>query len=110
MKKQKQTNVINPTFIEMIDCPECGAKPGQVHEIGCDIETCSCCGGQRLSCFCPIRSHDRKFARWTGFMPGTLECIALNYFTDPKPILGIMPDYNRFYFEGLHKIFLVKPR
>jgi len=29
---------------------ECGAKYGQYHELGCDLEQCPICRGQLLSC------------------------------------------------------------
>jgi ABC-type ATPase with predicted acetyltransferase domain len=60
---------------KMTDCPECGAKPGEAHKEGCDVERCSVCGGQRLQCNC--EGHDPAFARWSGFWPGQLEAEAL---------------------------------
>ena len=77
------------------NCPDCGVKPGEVHQNGCDIEQCSNCGGQRLSCNC--KNHDPKFSRWTGLWPGVAESKALNI------------DLNQFYTQGLNKIFFKKP-
>lgn len=82
---------------ELRNCHDCDAKPGEIHSPNCDVERCSACGGQRLSCFCKGR-HDPRFARWTGFWPGGLEADAL----------GI--DLNTFYEKGYHKIFFVKPK
>lgn len=77
------------------DCHDCGAKPGDVHTSGCDVERCSVCGGQWIQCDC--EGHDPYFARWTGFWPGGLEAQAL----------GI--DLNTFVIIGLDELFFVKP-
>lgn len=101
------------------DCPDCAAEPGQAHKEGCDVERCSSCGCQRLSCAC--EAHDKAFARWTGFWPGELECIALGLIaqwqadpTRPVPAdeLCKQPgvDLNLFHTQGLHRLFLIKPR
>ena len=63
-------------------CHDCGAKPGEPHDDGCDVERCSVCGRQRLQCDCV--GHDKQFARWTGIWPGKAEAdylgIDLNEF------------------------------
>lgn len=56
-------------------CPDCAVPPRSPHRGNCDVERCSVCGLQRLSCSC--EGHDRLFARWTGWWPGELEADAL---------------------------------
>ncbi len=45
-------------ILEIEDCPDCGAKPGEVHADGCDIELCSECGLQKIGC---NHKGDKKF-------------------------------------------------
>lgn len=41
-------------------CSDCDAEPGQEHFDGCDIERCTDCDLQRLSCECPDHEDYRK--------------------------------------------------
>jgi len=36
----------------MIKCHDCGAKEGELHMDGCDMEKCPNCKGQLISCGC----------------------------------------------------------
>lgn len=84
------------------NCPDCAVKAGERHLADCDVERCSVCGLQYVSCRCT--GHDKAYGRWTGLYPGEAECYALGYITD-----GYMPDLNKLYSSGLYKALWVKP-
>jgi hypothetical protein len=46
-------------------CRDCGAKEGELHEIGCDYERCGKCSGQFISCGCSGRRKRVPFFRLT---------------------------------------------
>jgi hypothetical protein len=48
-------------------CPDCGAEIGEPHRKECDVERCSKCGGQRVSCNCD--AHEQERSIWTGEGP-----------------------------------------
>jgi hypothetical protein len=59
-------------------CPDCKVMPGGAHHGGCDVERCSACGGQWISC--GHEEHDGSKTRWTGEWPGVAECRAAGLF------------------------------
>jgi hypothetical protein len=52
---------------KMKTCPDCRCGYGDHHRSGCDVERCSSCGQQRISCGC--KDHDPEKTRWMGVWP-----------------------------------------
>ena len=86
---------MTPVDPEPSICHDCHAKPGEQHESGCDVERCSVCGGQWISC--GHEDHDPTFSRWTGYWPGHLEATALGM------------DLNTLYESSIYKLIFIKP-
>jgi hypothetical protein len=70
-------------------CPGCGARVGERHSEGCDVERCSVCFGQRIQCDC--KGHDPWTSAWAGEWPGAAECRALGWWAVKVPNLGWRP-------------------
>lgn len=70
-------------FRPMQDCHDCGAKPGEVHDPGCDTEVCPFCGGQAMCCGCPELedANEEDLIPWDGEWPNVKTCRIYNLYS-----------------------------
>ena len=70
-------------------CPDCQVSTDQEHAPGCDVERCSVCKSQFLSCGCD--DHDPSKTTWAGRWPGEEECEKLGLWCLWTPGKGWVP-------------------
>ncbi len=92
---------------ELRNCSDCGVKPGELHQYGCDIERCPLCGGQSIGCHCVYEVNNTNVddygddsptdamynvfdaevektggrLPWTGLYPGVAECAEYGWYS-----------------------------
>lgn len=87
--------------ITIRNCPDCGVKPGEIHDDNCDVVICTICGQQRICCDC--EEGEGEPGEWTGIYPGVVECYDLKmicYDTCKRPDgteLGWGFDLNEYF-------------
>ena len=82
--------LIDELKLELAECDDCGAQPGEYHVMGCDRERCPRCGGQLLLCLmcrCPESMPEEHWPPalddrlpWTGYPAGVMECRQFGWF------------------------------
>jgi hypothetical protein len=73
------------------NCPDCACPVGEPHREECDVERCSVCGTQRVSCTgCP--GHDPLESAWTGEWPETERSVMnLGQSASDRPAREVCP-------------------
>jgi hypothetical protein len=70
-------------------CPDCGVKPKELHQPGCDVERCPDCGRQIIGCACDKPPKAPRLP-WTGEWPGLADCRELGLWCLPAQV-GFTP-------------------
>jgi hypothetical protein len=84
-------NWLTPTY-----CPECGVKPGELHQDFCGLAVCAGCGqGLTGVCLHGCRMSGSSRPPWSGTWPGAKECSEFGWFS------GEGPDLNRLRDDAL---------
>lgn len=91
-----------------LNCTGCGARPGELHRRGCEIECCPECGLSLITHQCALTTPR---IRWSGEQTGTAECRAFGWYTRlvlgkgwvrcEKHESGARPDLQRLHVEAV---------
>jgi rRNA maturation protein Nop10 len=76
-------------------CPDCGARIGEKHAEGCDVERCPHCGGRALGCV-RFDLNDPRRQAWDGRWLGEADCERLGFFVSGD---RGFPDLSRLFAE-----------
>ncbi len=52
-------------MLRRAECHDCGARAGELHMVGCEVEECPSCHRQAISCGCDAFGAETR--RWTTF-------------------------------------------
>jgi hypothetical protein len=106
-------NETNRAGMGETSCYVCKAAPGELHEMGCQVELCPYCGHQLISCCCGEGSDvipDADRMPWTGEWPGFAECREFGWYCLPCAYAFVrcgpdapeaMPNLNRLHTEAV---------
>jgi hypothetical protein len=61
VSKDKETVMSDEKEKQGPTCHDCGAREGELHQFGCDMERCPFCGGQLIGCGCEYKILGYKY-------------------------------------------------
>jgi len=76
-------------------CHDCGVKPGEIHELGCDVDICTICHKQVMGCEHQIPG------KWDGLWPGTAQCKELKLICSASSEKSTNPKRWTFDYNAL---------